>query len=73
MKNRPQHSTYKPGRAGKYPIDITIAPDRRGYWHGIIWRRGPLKCLYSTGPHADQREVHAAVQQWLRTHGWHRP
>jgi hypothetical protein len=73
MKNRPQHSTYKPGHAGTSPRHITVSQDRDGYWHGIIWRRGPLRCLYSTGPHADQRAAHAAVQQWIRVQGWHRP
>jgi hypothetical protein len=73
MKNQPQHSRYRPGQAGKSPLKITIAPDQRGYWHGTVWQRGPLRCLYSTGARVDQREAHAAVQQWVRTHGWHKP
>ena len=73
MKNPARHSRYKPGQAGKSPIEVSIAPDSQGCWHGTVWRRGPITCLYSTGGHVDQREAHAAVQQWLRVHGYHRP
>ena len=69
MKNRPRHSQYKPGHAGKSPLKVCIAADSHGYWYGTVWRRGPLQCLYSTGRQVDQREVHAAIQQWLMVQG----
>ena len=71
MKNPAQRSRYRPGRAGKSPIQITIAPNNDGGWIGLVWQRGRGRCLWSTMA-LDQCEVHSVLQQWIVEHGYHK-
>jgi hypothetical protein len=73
MKNSPHYSCYKPGHGRKHGIKVYVAYSAALHgWHGAVWQRAPTTVLYTTGICVSETDAHAALQQWLREHRYHK-